>query len=66
MKRLTYTLLFLMALLIASSCSTLTKTQRMERDMFDPKPTRAEKKVIKQEGVKLPKNKVKMPKRRKR
>jgi len=28
-------------LLIFAGCSTLTKTQRMERDMFDPKPTMA-------------------------
>lgn len=30
------TFLFLLIILL-TSCSTLTKTQRMERDMFDPK-----------------------------
>ena len=50
------------AIMSLSSCATLTKTQRMERDMFDPKPTRFDNRVIRSEGVALPKNKVKMPK----
>jgi sensor domain CHASE-containing protein len=55
-----------MATVLLSSCGTLTKTQRMERDMFDPKPTRAEKQIIKKEGVTMPHNKVKMPKKPKK
>jgi len=56
--------LILFVLVIFSSCSTLSKTQRMERDMFNPKPTRTEKKQIKESGVNQDQQKIKMPKRR--
>ena len=55
---------FLLIIIAFSSCSMLTKTQRMERDMFDPNPTRTEKKQIKNSGVNQEQQKIKMPKRR--
>ena len=55
---------FLLIVIAFSSCSTLTKTQRMERDMFNPAPTRTERKQIKQSGVNQDQQNIKMPKRR--
>ncbi len=59
-------LILLAIVLFSTGCASLTPTQRMERAMFDPPPPKSERVVVRREGVTLPPNEVKMPRRVKR